>query len=96
MLKSPLLIIALILTGAIAFWGIVDTAGLAALSSKLVNIQFASRGWFIMLSVSFILVISVWLALSHHGRMKLGKDDDEPEFSTSPMHSFATSTSPGR
>jgi glycine betaine transporter len=81
-LKNPLLLIALIITGAIAVWGIVDTAGLAAFSSHLVNIQFTSRAWFIMLAVSFILVVTVWLALSRHGRIKLGKDDDEPEFST--------------
>ena len=82
MLKNPLLLIALIITGAIAVWGIVDTTGLAAFSSHLVSIQFTSRAWFIMLAVSFMLVTSVWLALSRYGRIKLGKDDDEPEFST--------------
>ncbi len=82
MLKNPLLLIALIITGAIAVWGIVDTTGLAAFSSHLVSIQFTSRAWVIMLAVSFMLVTSVWLALSRYGRIKLGKDDDEPEFST--------------
>ena len=82
MLKNPLLLIALIITGAIAVWGIVDIASLAAFSSHLVNIQFTSRAWFIMLAVSFILMVTVWLALSRHGQIKLGKDDDEPEFST--------------
>jgi glycine betaine transporter len=80
--KNPLLIIALIITGVIAVWGIVDTAGLAAFSSRLVGIQFTSRAWFIMLAVSFMLATSVWLALSRHGRIKLGEDDDAPEFST--------------
>jgi glycine betaine transporter len=80
--KNPLLITALIITGAIAVWGIADTAGLAAISSHLVNIQFTSRAWFIMLTVSFILIVSVWLALSRYGQLKLGKDDDQPEFST--------------
>ncbi len=80
--KNPLLLIALTITGAIAIWGIVDTAGLAALSSRLVRIQFTSRAWFIMLTVSFILLVSVWLALSRYGRIKLGRDDDKPEFST--------------
>jgi glycine betaine transporter len=35
-----------------------------------------------MLAVSFMLITSIWLALSRYGRIKLGKDDDEPEFST--------------
>ncbi len=74
--------VALVLTGAIAVWGIVDTAGLAAFASRLVAIQFTSRAWFIMLTVSFMLITSIWLALSRYGAIKLGQDDDEPEFST--------------
>ncbi len=82
MLKNPLLLLALLLTGAVAVWGLVDTAGLTAVSAKLVQIQFAARGWFIMLTVSFLLIISGALAVSRYGAVKLGQDDDEPEFST--------------
>jgi glycine betaine transporter len=81
MLANPLLLTALALTGAIAFWGIVDTAGLAAFATTLVGIQFTSRAWFIMLTVSFMLIVSIVLALSPYGRIKLGADDDKPEFS---------------
>ncbi|MGI9494277.1 MAG: BCCT family transporter, partial [Geminicoccaceae bacterium] len=55
--KNPLLITALLITGAIAVWGIVDTAGLAAFADHLVGIQFTSRAWFIMLAVSFMLIV---------------------------------------
>ena len=79
---SPLLIVALLMTGTIAIWGLLDTAGLAAIAAKLVHIQFVSRGWFVMLAVSFMLLVSIWLALSRYGGIKLGRDDDEPEFST--------------
>ncbi|GMQ75434.1 MAG: BCCT family transporter [Gammaproteobacteria bacterium] len=82
MLKNPLLIVALVLTGAVAVWGIVDTEGLATFASTIVRIMFRSRGWFIMLTVSAMLVLCFWLAFSRYGRIKLGKDDDEPEFST--------------
>jgi len=77
-----LLITALIITGAIAIWGLVDTEGLADGAGSMVHVQFISRGWFIMLAVSFMLIVSIWLALSRYGGIKLGKDDDEPEFST--------------
>ncbi len=79
---SPLLITALAITGAIAIWGLVDTGGLAAKAATLVHVQFVSRAWFVMLAVSFMLIVSIWLALSRYGGIKLGKDDDEPEFST--------------
>jgi glycine betaine transporter len=81
-LKNPLLLIALTLTGLIAIWGIIDTAGLARFSSTLTGVLFTSRGWFIMLSVSLLLILCIWLAISPYGKIKLGKDDDEPEFST--------------
>ena len=81
-LASPLLITALVITSAIAIWGLVDTGGLAARAAQLVHIQFVSRAWFIMLAVSFILIVCIWLAFSRYGHIKLGADDDEPEFST--------------
>jgi glycine betaine transporter len=80
--KNPLLLIALALTGLVASWGIIDTAGLAEFSSTLTSVLFTSRGWFVMLSVSLLLVLSIWLTISPYGKIKLGKDDDEPEFST--------------
>ena len=82
MFKNTLLIIALALTGVIAVWGIVDNAGLADFASSSVKVLFKSRGWFIMLTVSVLLLVSIWLAFSPYGKIKLGKDDDQPEFST--------------
>ena len=82
MFKNPLLLIALSLTGLIALWGIIDTAGLAGFASSMTGIMFTSRGWFVMLSASLLLILCICLAISPYGRIKLGKDDDEPEFST--------------
>ncbi len=82
MFKNPLLLTALTLTGLVATWGIIDTAGLAQFSSSMTTIMFTSRAWFIMLTVSLLLILCIWLAVSPYGNIKLGKDDDEPEFST--------------
>lgn len=81
-MKNPLLIAALTITSAIAAWGILDTDGLAKVAADLVHILFKSRAWFIMLTVTFMLITSLWLAFSRYGNIKLGKNDDEPEFST--------------
>jgi glycine betaine transporter len=64
MLKNSLLIVALALTGAVAVWGIVDTEGLATFASTIVRTMFRSRGWFIMLTVSAMLILCFWLAFS--------------------------------
>jgi hypothetical protein len=72
MFKNPLLLSALTLTGAVAVWGIFDTPGLANFSSTVVGTMFTSRGWFIMLTASALLLVCIWLALSPYGRLKLG------------------------
>lgn len=39
-------------------------------------------GWFYLISASVILLFTIYLAFSKYGNIKLGKDDDEPDYST--------------
>ena len=39
-------------------------------------------GWFYILAVSFFLVFSLWLGLGRYGSIRLGADDERPEFGT--------------
>jgi len=82
MFRNPLLLTALVVTGAIAIAGLIDPAGVAAVASRIVREQFTSRGWFIMLVASFLLIGAIGLALSPLGRIRLGADDERPEFGT--------------
>ncbi|MBK0399035.1 BCCT family transporter [Limibaculum sp. M0105] len=82
MTANPLLIVALALSGLIAAWGILDPSGLGVLAQSVVAVQFDSRGWFIMLEASGLLFAAIYLAFSPMGRVRLGPDDAEPEFST--------------
>ncbi len=79
---SPLLIIALSISAAVAIWGIVDPQGLGNLAASAVATQFDSRGWFIMLEVSGLLFVALFLTISPFGKIRLGPDDAKPEFST--------------
>ena len=79
---NPLLVLSLIVTGAMALWGLLDSVGLQAAAGFLVGVLFTSRAWFIMLTASLLLLISLWLMVSPVGKIKLGQDDEEPEFST--------------
>ncbi len=79
---NPLLIVALTLSAAVAVWGIVDNPGLTAFASSAVATVFRSRAWFIMLTASALLGVCVWLAFSRYAHIRLGADDDRPEFST--------------
>jgi glycine betaine transporter len=82
MLRNPVMLIALAITAAVAIWGLVDTQGLAAIAKASTSTMFESRGWFIMLSATVELLVCLWLATSRFGSIKLGRDDEEPEFST--------------
>ncbi len=73
---------ALAITATVTIWGLVDVTGLAAFAKASTVATFESRGWFIMLSVTIELLVCLWLATSRFGAIKLGRDDDEPEFST--------------
>ena len=53
--------------------GNVTTAIQTALVSKF--------GWFYIISVSIILGVSIFLIVSKYGSIRLGKDDDEPDYS---------------
>lgn len=43
---------------------------------------FAYFGWFYVLSVTGLLVFLIWIAMSRYGNIRLGPDDQLPEYST--------------
>jgi len=66
----------------IGLWGVIDPEGIVSIASAIVYQSFKSRGWFVMLSVTGMLITCFYLAFSKYGDIRLGKDDDRPEFST--------------
>lgn len=77
-----LLVASLLTISVVGTWGVLDSAGLVRFASDVVSRYFESRGWFVMLSVSGMLFLCIWLAFSPYGDIRLGADDDGPEFST--------------
>jgi choline/glycine/proline betaine transport protein len=57
-----------------------DAAG-AAFSATQGFIQ-DTFGWFLIATVAALLVVAVYLAISPHGKVKLGPDDSTPDYST--------------
>ena len=74
--------VTLSLCGAIALLGIVAPDSLAAVANAITSNTFRALDWFFMSSVTGLLLMSIWLALGRHSRVRLGADDDRPEFST--------------
>ena len=74
--------VSLVLCSGIAIWGIWLPDSLATTAQLATRRVFSSLDWFFMLSVTTFLVLSIGLAFSRFGRLRLGGEDDRPEFST--------------
>ena len=74
--------ISILACGAISVWGLVSPDSLSASAQAFTGYGLRSFDWFFLGSCTLFLLIVGGLALSRAGDLKLGKDDDEPEFST--------------
>jgi glycine betaine transporter len=63
-------------------WGVFFAENLSTVASAVLNFLIGSFGWVFILSTFGFLLFVVYLAFSRHGKVKLGADDDEPEFRT--------------
>jgi glycine betaine transporter len=63
-------------------WGIFDNKGLAGVAGDALAWVIKSFGWLFVLASTGFVVLAVVLALSRYGRIRLGRDDERPEFST--------------
>ncbi|MEJ5027431.1 BCCT family transporter [Brucella anthropi] len=72
----------LILAVGFVLWGVVAPDQLTMVSTAVLNSIIHLFGWTFVVSTAFFLFFSVFLTFSRFGRIKLGPDDDEPEFST--------------
>ncbi|KZM50711.1 BCCT family transporter [Labrenzia sp. OB1] len=80
--SRSLLTASISLCALIGLWGVIDPAGLLAIASTIVDQYFLSRGWFVMLSVTLMLLFCLGLTLTKFGDIRLGADTDRPEYST--------------
>ncbi|MFP9127546.1 BCCT family transporter [Niallia sp. BSM11] len=61
--------------------GIAAPSLLENLTNSVQSFITTSFGWYYLIVVSFFLVVCLYLLVSPAGRIKLGKQDDKPEFS---------------
>ena len=62
-------------------WGIVAPKSLAGVFDTALAAITRSFGWFYLWVVLGLVVLAIFLAFSRYGNLKLGNEDDEPEFS---------------
>ncbi|WP_434741278.1 BCCT family transporter [Micromonospora sp. SH-82] len=67
---------------AVVAWGFLGRDSLASFGEAGLNWVIDTFGWFFVVSANVFVVLAVVVAASRFGRIRLGRDDEEPEFST--------------
>ncbi|WP_216630556.1 BCCT family transporter [Nocardiopsis coralli] len=63
-------------------WGVAAPDHQMSTMNSAINWVTANFGWAYLVLPLFLLVLLIWLALGRYGRIRLGADDDRPEFRT--------------
>ena len=63
-------------------WAVVFPEGAGASFGAVQGFLTKSFGWSYLMVVAAFLVFCIWIAFSRYGSIRLGKDDEKPEFST--------------
>ncbi|AUG81056.1 choline transporter [Kitasatospora sp. MMS16-BH015] len=72
---------AALVLGVVA-WGVFAQDSLGRTSASALGWVLHNFGWLFVVAADVFLVVTVLLALSRFGRIRLGRDGEEPEFST--------------
>ncbi len=80
--KNEVFIWTLLIAFGVIVFGAVYSSTLGEISG--VFMQWVSHyfGWLYILSIVAFIGFCLWIAMSKYGKVKLGKDDEKPEFST--------------
>lgn len=70
------------ITVVFVIWGLVSNESLTAVTSSILDLLIGELGWIYVLATCGVISVCVFLVFSRYGRVRLGKDDDVPEFST--------------
>lgn len=62
-------------------WGFFLPTSLTKTASILLRITIEKFGWFYLLTTFSILIFSLYLAFSKYGKIRLGAEEERPEYS---------------
>ena len=87
--------VAMALTIGFVLWGVIAPTSLADTASSLLGVVIDGTGWIYVLATTGFVVLMLLLAVSRYGRIRLGRDDERPEFSTGSWISMMFATGMG-
>jgi glycine betaine transporter len=92
---KTVLYVSLILTLLFVLWGAIFPANLDLVAGSALSFLTVNFGWLYLAAVFFVLIFVVAVAFSPYGKIKLGKDDEEPEFTTTAWFAMLFTTGMG-
>ncbi|WP_298251759.1 BCCT family transporter [uncultured Arthrobacter sp.] len=78
----PVFIPASVLIVVFVAYALIAPDSAAALFAGIQENVIGAFGWYYVALVAFFVIFSLWVGFSRYGDIRLGKDDDKPEFST--------------
>ncbi len=73
--------ISIVISLAFILWGVLAPTNMSEITTSIQTFISSDLGWFYLLSATFYIAVAVYLIASPYGRIKLGKPDEEPEYS---------------
>ena len=78
----PVFWISVAVTVAFVLWGVISPANVTAVTGAIFSFVITNLGWVFVLATFGFLAFAVYLAASRYGKIRLGGDDEQPEFRT--------------
>ena len=75
-------LISLAFTAAIGAWGLIDPDAMTSTATGVTNYLLRGASWYWLLLTTGFVILAAFMALGPYGKIRLGKDQEKPEFST--------------
>ena len=73
---------AVVIVLSVVLWGLLNPTSFSDFSQKALSVVITNFGWAFVLCTTIFLAFAIIVALSKFGNIKLGRNDEAPEFST--------------
>lgn len=79
--NQSVFIISVAIAVAVILYGYIFSYSLVAVSNAVMSWVSTNFGWLYIVFVFILCIFLIWLAFSKYGKIRLGKDDEKPEYS---------------
>lgn len=73
--------ISIVLIGLFVFWGLISPVSLSKIATIALQFTTDKFGWLFLIVTFIVLIFMIGLSFTKYGKLRLGHEDDRPEFS---------------